>query len=61
MQVIGAAALLLGGVGLVLNVTFAQSFGRSGFAGEVLADLGGAINVMTILLPATMLLPAVAG
>jgi hypothetical protein len=48
---LGTGALTLGGVGLVLNVTFAQSFGRSALAAALLAILGGVIDVMTILLP----------
>jgi hypothetical protein len=49
--VLGTTALMLGGVGLILNVTFAQSFGRSALAAELLAVLGGVIDVMTIILP----------
>jgi hypothetical protein len=49
--ILGTTALMLGGVGLILNVTFAQSFGRSALAAELLAVLGGVIDVMTIILP----------
>jgi hypothetical protein len=45
------AGVTLGAVGLMLNVTYAQSLGRTYVAGLLLAVLGGTIDVLTILLP----------
>jgi hypothetical protein len=48
--ILGIAAILLGGIGLILNITFAQSFGPPGtIVGNVLALLFGVIDVLTIL------------
>jgi len=49
--VLVTAAIMLGGVGLVLNITFAHSFGGTQWAAKILAVLGGVIDVMTIILP----------
>src|SRR5262249_36067777 len=48
---LAAAALALGGVGLVLNARFAASFGQSHDAAWLLASIGVAIDLIAILLP----------
>ena len=50
--ILGVVAIVLGGIGLILNVTFAQTFGPPGtIVGSVLAVLFGMIDVLTIILP----------
>jgi hypothetical protein len=48
---LGTAAVVLGTIGLVLNVTYAQAFGQSALAATLLATVGAVIDVLAIMLP----------
>jgi hypothetical protein len=49
--IVGATALALAAVGLVLNANFAASLGQSGLAAVLLAAIGLAMDVMAVTLP----------
>jgi hypothetical protein len=49
--IVGATALALAGVGLVLNASFAASLGQTGLAAALLATIGLAMDVLAVALP----------
>jgi len=49
--IVGATALTLAGVGLVLNANFAASLGQTGLAATLLAAIGLAMDVLAVTLP----------
>ncbi len=49
--IVGAAALCLAAVGLVLNANFAASLGQTGLAAVLLAAIGLAVNMLAVALP----------
>jgi hypothetical protein len=49
--IVGATALALAGVGLVLNAHFAASLGQTGLAAVLLAAIGLAMDVLAVTLP----------
>jgi MarR family len=49
--IVGAAALCLAAVGLILNANFAASLGQTGLAAALLAAIGLAIDMLAVALP----------
>jgi hypothetical protein len=49
--IIGAAALCLAAVGLILNANFAASLGQTGLAAALLAAIGLAVDMLAVALP----------
>jgi hypothetical protein len=49
--IVGATALALAAVGLVLNASFAASLGQTGLAAALLATIGLAMDVLAVALP----------
>jgi MarR family len=49
--IVGAAALCLAAVGLVLNANFAASLGQTGLAAVLLAAIGLAVDMLAVALP----------
>jgi hypothetical protein len=49
--IVGATALMLAAVGLVLNASFAASLGQTGLAAALLATIGLAMDVLAVALP----------
>ena len=49
--IVGAAALCLAAVGLILNANFAASLGQTGLAAALLAAIGLAVDMLAVALP----------
>ena len=49
--IVGAAALCLATVGLILNANFAASLGQTGLAAALLAAIGLAVDMLAVALP----------